>query len=188
MPGLIRNPTPAQIAAIRNDPNTQWYPGATNVNRRNQPVDKKGNVVSPAGFHPFSGLTDAIGSVVDFLKWIAWLFHPANILRAVEFIVGILMMAWGLKMMTQPRHGQPRHVLRDVIGATFIGRKLRQREGRRMGTREGQRESARMAARREQTREERSASAHERERITINARQAARRQREGQQRSRRARS
>lgn len=36
-----------------------------------------------------------VNSVGDFLKWIAWIFHPLNILRVVEFISGMQIIIMG---------------------------------------------------------------------------------------------
>jgi hypothetical protein len=40
-------------------------------------------------------VADSIGSTLDFLKFIAWIFHPRNILRAVEFLTGIALIFFG---------------------------------------------------------------------------------------------
>ena len=45
----------------------------------------------------------AITSPLDFLKLIAWIFHPQNILRAVEFVVGIILMIFGFHAAMQAR-------------------------------------------------------------------------------------
>lgn len=46
---------------------------------------------------------NAITGTADFLKMIAWLFHPRNLLRMVEFLVGILLMVFGLHAAFQAR-------------------------------------------------------------------------------------
>lgn len=51
----------------------------------------------------FSTIGDTINSTADFLKLIAWLFHPRNILRGVEFMVGIVLMIFGLHAAFQAR-------------------------------------------------------------------------------------
>lgn len=48
-------------------------------------------------------VANSINSVTDFLKLISWLFHPRNILRAVEFLVGVLLMVFGLHAAFQAR-------------------------------------------------------------------------------------
>lgn len=49
------------------------------------------------------GVAAAITSPLDFLKFIAWIFHPRNILRAVEFLVGIALMIFGFNAALQAR-------------------------------------------------------------------------------------
>lgn len=51
----------------------------------------------------FSAIGDSINSTADFLKLIAWLFHPRNILRGVEFMVGLVLMIFGLHAAYQAR-------------------------------------------------------------------------------------
>lgn len=43
----------------------------------------------------FKGAGKAIHGVTDFLKWIAWIFHPLNVLRVVEFLAGFNIMIAG---------------------------------------------------------------------------------------------
>ena len=102
----------------------------------------------------FSGIPDAIGSVTDFLKWVAWLFNPLNWLRAVEFGVGILLMAFGLWTVFRARplvSSGPgiERVTRELSAATPFGRAANIARGRRMGRREGQIEHGRLEGRRE---------------------------------------
>lgn len=61
--------------------------------------------IGPVGPIPdiFNSLTAGIGSTLDFLKLIAWLFHPRNILRAVEFLSGIVLVIFGLWAAVQAR-------------------------------------------------------------------------------------
>lgn len=130
------------------------------------------------GAEPFKAIADAVNSTNDFLKLIAWLFYPHNILRAVEFVVGILLGGWGIYILSARSArggGASSHpVLRRAISVTPAGRAMRVSQGRRMGRHEGQREAARMEARQEVTRPQREASAIEREQIGRSARQAAR--------------
>lgn len=49
----------------------------------------------PNPLNLYKGATKAIGGVTDFLKWIAWIFHPLNILRVVEFWAGFNMLVMG---------------------------------------------------------------------------------------------
>lgn len=51
----------------------------------------------------FAATASAITSPLDFLKFIAWIFHPRNILRAVEFVVGITLMVFGFHAALQGR-------------------------------------------------------------------------------------
>lgn len=51
----------------------------------------------------YGGIAAAITSPLDFLKFIAWIFHPRNILRAVEFLVGIALMVFGFNAALQAR-------------------------------------------------------------------------------------
>lgn len=51
----------------------------------------------------FRSIAGAINSTADFLKFIAWIFHPRNLLRDVEFLVGITMMAFGIHAAMQAR-------------------------------------------------------------------------------------
>lgn len=60
----------------------------------------------------FSSAGQAIHSGTDFLKWIAWIFHPLNILRVVEFMVGFPLMIFGLWTFIQ--------VWRDSDGETPV--------------------------------------------------------------------
>jgi hypothetical protein len=124
------------------------------------------------------GLADFISSPLDFLKWIAWMFHPLNWLRMAEFLIGTLLAGWGIYILTARSArggGASSHpVIRSVLSATPAGRAARVARGRRMGRHEGQREAARMEARQRETRPQREASAVEREQINRNARQSVR--------------
>lgn len=85
-----------------------------------------------------AGLLDktatSINSVVDFLKLISWLFHPRNVLRAVEFLIGAVLMIFGLHAAFQAR-GERREgfttsenaLTRSELGrvATELGRSAR---------------------------------------------------------------
>lgn len=59
----------------------------------------------PSGtlLQPFNDVANAIGSVTDFFKLIGWIFHPQNILRAVEFLTGGVMIVFGLWSAIQAR-------------------------------------------------------------------------------------
>lgn len=49
----------------------------------------------------------AITSPLDFLMFIAWIFHPRTLLRAVEFLSGIALMAFGLWVQIRGGSGTP---------------------------------------------------------------------------------
>lgn len=116
-----------------------------------------------------SSIGSAIGSVSDFLSYIAWIFYPTHILRAIEFVVGIVLILFGIT------HFRGFGGLgRRAISATPVGRVIRVRQGTRMGRYEGQREAARMEARQIETRSVRQSSAYERERTAHDARRRAR--------------
>lgn len=51
----------------------------------------------------FGAVGSAITSPLDFLKFIAWVFHPRNIVRMVEFLVGFVLMIFGLQAAMQSR-------------------------------------------------------------------------------------
>lgn len=51
----------------------------------------------------FGGIGDAISAPLDFLKMVAWIFYPRNILRAVEFLTGIAIMIFGFHAAIQAR-------------------------------------------------------------------------------------
>lgn len=119
-----------------------------------------------------SSIGGAIGSISDFLSYIAWIFYPAHILRAVEFVAGIIIGGFGLSILFRGRGGGG--LTGRAISATPVGRVIRVRRGTRMGRYEGQREAARMEARQRETRSVREGSAYERERISRDARRRAR--------------
>lgn len=53
----------------------------------------------------FTGLSDGINGIVDFLKLLAWIINPVNILRMVEFLLGVGIMAFGIQAAIQG-HGE----------------------------------------------------------------------------------
>jgi hypothetical protein len=50
-------------------------------------------------------IADAIKSPLDFLKWIGWIFHPNNVLRAIEFLAGLGIMFLGLSNIMKQSTG-----------------------------------------------------------------------------------
>lgn len=75
------------------DPDTQF------ANYRIGPLGGLPGIPNPLDL--FKPLADSVDSVVDFLKILAWIINPVNILRAVEFLVGLTLMAFGLQAMMQ---------------------------------------------------------------------------------------
>ena len=87
-------------------------------------------------------IASGISSVVDFLKLIGWIFHPRNLLRAVEFLAGIVLMLFGVWAAIQA-YGEKREgfnsgesalsrsglgrVARELASATPEGRAARMR-------------------------------------------------------------
>jgi hypothetical protein len=87
------------------------------------------------------------------LKWIAWLFHPLNLLRAVEFLTGLALMFYGLHTLTGVmRRGAATHrtnarsIWRGLWGATPIGREAKFASARRRGRRAGELQAERDVA------------------------------------------
>lgn len=93
----------------------------------------------------FQGGADAISGTVDFLKWISWIFNPKNILRAVEFVTGLIIMAFGLHSMYQVYRDAPEQAAakkagsaakrgtREAFRMTPAGRALSVRKAKRFG-------------------------------------------------------
>lgn len=132
-------------------------------------VKDASTVISDAG--------KTISSVGDFLSYVAWIFHPLNFLRAVEFIAGFNLFIVGIYVLMRGRRGggaTSSPIVRRAIQASPAGRVIRVRQGTRMGRYEGQREAARMSARQAETRTQREASAVERQEINRNARESVR--------------
>lgn len=110
-------------------------------------------------------------SVAEFLSYMAWILNPHTLLRAVEFLFGVFIGAWGIYLLTTSRGGGAMGATaRRIVHLTPAGRVIRTSQGRRMGRREGQREAARMEARQAETLSQREASARERVRINRDAR------------------
>lgn len=57
--------------------------------------------ILPNPLHFFKSVSGSINSAVDFLKLLAWIINPVNILRMVEFLVGLALMAFGFQAMLQ---------------------------------------------------------------------------------------
>jgi len=95
----------------------------------------------------------AIQNVTDFLKFISWLFHPMNILRAVEFLVGMALIIVGLKeLMNLARRSSATHrtsitgSIRSLFGKTPVGRAQQVSRARKRGKRAGELQAERDVA------------------------------------------
>jgi hypothetical protein len=79
------------------------------------------NTVAGGGF---TAISDAITSALDFMKFIAWIFSPDHLLRAVEFATGLVLMLFGLHAAMQGRGEQASGVLggEGVLTRSGIGR------------------------------------------------------------------
>ena len=103
----------------------------------------------------FKSGANAITDVASFLKWVAWIFHPRNLLRIVEFTAGAGLMGLGLWTSVKAFEGQsqapaPARRVQRVLDVTPQGRALgvarAAREGRK-AARTAHRASARAEAR-----------------------------------------
>lgn len=85
----------------------------------------------------FKGAAKEINSVGDFLKWISWLFHPLNILRATELLIGFPLIIMGVVLMAKVWGGSageaPMRLLGDAASFTPPGRALRVAKGAKVG-------------------------------------------------------
>lgn len=66
---------------------------------QNAPPPTSGDSLNP--FNLFRDLSGAVNGVGDFLKLLAWIINPVNILRMVEFLVGLTLMSFGFQAMLQ---------------------------------------------------------------------------------------
>lgn len=141
------------------------------------PKGQKSQSLLQQGTSIFGDVGNAINSALDFLKFIAWIFHPVNILRGVEFLTGMALMFYGAQAHYQAYREEARGgyrgsrsaVQRSGIGrtatrvaeATPAGRTVRAVRGRRAGARSARRQqyyreydrSYRSSRRRQETRE-----------------------------------
>lgn len=65
-----------------------------------------GLIPTPLGIIPnplnfYKGLTQSINGTTDFLKLLAWIINPVNILRMVELLIGLAFMGFGFQAMLQ---------------------------------------------------------------------------------------
>lgn len=105
-----------------------WIPGPAGIPIPANPLDL------------FKGAAKAISGTTDFLKWIAWIFHPRNILRAVEFVTGLTLMGIGIHAFIENQRGgnsegpsKTRKLAGNVVAATPLGREIRVAKGARAG-------------------------------------------------------
>jgi hypothetical protein len=126
-------------------PNGQLQPGTKRNLGDADPINQIPSPIPPSVGNTGGGflgdISGAISGVTDFLKFISWIFHPLNLLRAVEFITGIATMFYGLHVMlgTMRRNSAThRSTLRTVFNWTPIGRELKFAGARRRGKRAGQ--------------------------------------------------
>lgn len=83
-----------------NAPGESSGPDVTQVLTDWQSQSQAGNgPPDPSGF--FGSLLGAITGPVEFFKLLAWIINPVNILRMVEFLVGLVLMAFGFQAMLQ---------------------------------------------------------------------------------------
>ena len=118
-----------------------------------------------------AGAVSNIGSTLDFLKFIAQIFHPGNILRAVEFLVGLGTMFYGLHLLIgNARRSSSTHrggVMRSLFNMTPIGREASFARARSRGKRAGQTQAERDVAYR-QARQDRARSVGAEKRRPLN--------------------
>lgn len=69
----------------------------------------------------FGSVGKTIKSTNDFLKWIAWIFHPLNLLRIVEFWAGFNFIVMGFIAILVSWSGASTE---DVVSLTPAGRGL----------------------------------------------------------------
>jgi len=95
----------------------------------------------------FKDSAKAVKDANDFLKWVSWIFHPKNVLRAVEFVTGFTIMGVGLHTLmavykdapqtgAAPRAKQAvRRGAGELISMTPAGRAVRVSRAKRFGKR-----------------------------------------------------
>jgi NlpC/P60 family/Lysozyme like domain len=82
---------------------------------------------------PFEEAQSAVSDLGSFLKWVAWIFSPRNLLRVAEFTVGLGTMLAGVLIAVSGSKGggssdsQPsqHRILRKAVEATPVGREAR---------------------------------------------------------------
>jgi len=87
------------------------------------------------------GIAAGITGAADFLGWISWIFHPLNLLRAVEFLAGIATFFYGLNTLIggmKRSRMTHRMSLRSVFNWTPFGKATQMSRARRRGKRAGE--------------------------------------------------
>lgn len=125
------------------------------------PTEPFGPLGPALGFKPllsFTGAADAIGSGLDFLKWVAWLFHPRNLLRMVEFTAGSGLIVLGVWTSVKAFEGgpapEPTRAAARALELTPQGRALKAtRAGKRQAREHRRREEFRSTRAKARTKE-----------------------------------
>lgn len=65
----------------------------------------------------YSQVSSAVTDVSSFLSFIAWIFSPLTLLRAVEFLTGIAIMGFGLETLIKAIPGQQRQGFGGAVNA-----------------------------------------------------------------------
>ena len=109
------------------------------------------NIPIPNPLDIFKGAAAAVKDTGTFLQWIAWLFHPKNVLRAVEFVTGLTILGFGLHTLlavykdapqtgAAPRAAQRvRTAAGEAVSMTPVGRAARVTRARKAGKRAARR-------------------------------------------------
>lgn len=122
--------------------------GTLNIPGRGTASYSGGLIAESGAGGVYSGIADAVSSTLDFVKLISWLFHPRNILRAVEFLIGTALLIFGLHAAFQARGERlegfttsENALTRSELGrvATELGRSARGGTGWSQRENEGQR-------------------------------------------------
>jgi hypothetical protein len=69
----------------------------------------------------YGSLASMITSPLDFLKMLAWMFHPHNILRAVEGAIGLLLIFTGIYTMSRTLRSATGSAGRAIASVTPLG-------------------------------------------------------------------
>lgn len=96
--GAVSTPSVDQLLASETGPQPRVGPGGSQTGV--QLDSALGNIISniPIIGSVYSGASDVVNGVEDFLKLIAWILNPVTWLRAVEFLTGIGLMGFGIHM------------------------------------------------------------------------------------------